>query len=204
MGQTTRRKGTGLVPLFGPSRWTGPKGNLVQFPWPNSPRRNATAGPSVTPWIAVPAGTNGGNGRWSPNGPTRKNSFRPTVPRRDPRPVVGWLNRAAGGLCAVEQLQPLRGPADLSPSEASGAASSPGFSRVPVFCEPAAEGDAAEDTGIGASGHGEPLRSGTSIVLHVFKFSLHDDHPAGLIRRAVHPARTRAFAFIITKRLHKK
>lgn len=203
MGQTTRRKGTGLVPLFGPSRWTGPKASLVQFPWPNSPRRNATSGPSVTPGISD-IGNERGNGRLSPNGPTRKNSFRSTGPRRDPRPVVGWLNRAAGGLCAVEQFQPFRGTADLSPSEASGAASSPGFSRVPVFCEPAAEGDAAEDTGIGASGHGEPLRSGTSIVLHVFKFSLHDDHPAGLIRRAVHPARTRAFAFIITKRLHKK
>ena len=151
-----------------------------------------------------PRGNERGNGRLSPNGPTRENSFRSTGPRRDPRPVVGWLNRSAGGLCAVEQFQPFRGTADLSPSEASGAASSPGFSRVPVFCEPAAEGDAAEDTGIGASGHGEPLRSGTSIVLHVFKFSLHDDHPAGLIRRAVHPARTRAFAFIITKRLHKK
>lgn len=59
MGQTTRRKGTGLIPLFGPSRWTGPKGNLVQFPWPNSLRRNATGGSSVTPWIAALAGTNG-------------------------------------------------------------------------------------------------------------------------------------------------
>ena len=131
-------------------------------------------------------------------------SFGLTGPRRDPRPVAEWLNRPAGGLGAVGQFQPLRGTADLFTSVESAAASSPGFSRAPVFWESAAEGDAAEDTGIGASGQGDPLRPGPPIVLHVFHFSLHDDHPAGFIRRTAQPVRTRVAAFVITKRFHKK
>lgn len=134
---------------MGPSRWTGYRENLLQFLGPNSLRRNATAGSSVTPWVAASAGTNGGNECSSPPGPTRKNSFRPTGPIGDPRPVGEWRNLQAGGLCAGDQFRPLRGTADLFTPVKSGPASSPGFSRVPVFCEAAAEGDAAEDPGMG-------------------------------------------------------